>query len=90
MIQTVSFPRFPTWNYHFPELDVERIRSVKYWPKGVAVNEAGQAVGQLELALDQVRLTCGNNGVSGVWFKDAHELPATAERPDAVTIEYEV
>jgi hypothetical protein len=78
---TVTFPRWPTWNFHFPELDVTEITAVRYWPA------KGQE--QQNYPLDKVRLACGHNGVSGIVFKEKHDLPALAVRPDAVAIDYE-
>lgn len=80
--KSVSFPRFPTWNYHFPERDVAAITAVTYLdPEGH----------EQSLPLERVRLTCGRSGVSGVFFIDQHTLPATqAGDVHAVTIEYEV
>lgn len=79
-MNTVTFPRWPTWNFHFPELDVEQIKAVRYWP----------ARGEQEnYPLEKIRLVCGHNGVSGIVFKEKHALPPTADRPDAVAIDYE-
>ncbi len=77
----VTFPRWPTWNYHFPEPDVVEITGVKYYDTANV---------EQTYPLDKVRHTCGHNGVAGIVFKEKHDLPPTAERPDAVTIEYEV
>jgi len=81
MIKTVTFPRWPTWNPHLPELDVQRIVSVAYFDK----HKNPQS-----LPLDKVRLAVGITGVSSIVLKEKHELPETAERDDAVTVEYEV
>lgn len=82
MNRQVTFPRWPTWNFHFTEKDVVRIVSVKFY--------SATGAPQAEYPLDQVRLAIGRSGVSGVVFKDKINLPPTAERADAVTVEYEV
>jgi hypothetical protein len=82
MNKTVTFPRWPTWNYHFPELDVDQITAVNYWPNKKDAE-------QQTYPLEKIRLAIGHNGVSGIVFKEIHTLPETAERPDAVSIEYE-
>lgn len=82
-MKTVTFPRWPTWNFTFPELDVVRIAAVKYCDEKNI---------EQTLPPERVRLAVGRNGVSAVVFKEKHNLPAltTSQRADAVTIEYEV
>jgi hypothetical protein len=90
MIKTIQFPCWPTWNFHFPEIDVVAITAVKYY------DAAGV---QQNYPLDNVRLTCAPNGVSGITFIDKNILPplepvtiqhgVKIQRADAVTIEYQ-
>lgn len=91
---SISFPVWPKWNYHFPERDVDPIVAVKYWPANQPLAIAGPDTEATQLQpaeypLELVRLTCGANGVSGITFKEKHNLPALATRPDAVTIIYD-
>jgi hypothetical protein len=76
----VTFPKFPTWNFHFKEKDVKAIGAVKYRDK----EDAEQT-----LPADKYRLAIGRNGVSSIVFLEKHSLPATKERSDAVIVEYE-
>lgn len=76
----VTFPRWPTWNYQFPELDVQRIRSVSY----VAPDSS-----KGELDRDKFRLAIGRNGVSVLVLLDKGNLPAIADRADAVAVDYD-
>lgn len=94
--KTVSFPKWPTWNFHFPEQDVKRIVAVKYYPAPLEQLALPNPDGsdprpqQLDYDLDKVRLATGRSGVSGIVFKEKCNLPAAAARDDAVSIEYEV
>jgi hypothetical protein len=78
--KTVTFPKWPTWNFHFPELDVWEIKAVRFFDHH---NE------EQSLPLEKVRLAIGRDGTSGIVFKEKHSLPPTAERADAVSIDYE-
>ncbi len=76
----VQFPKWPVWNYHFAERDIRDVTAVNY------IDAQGQ-----NQTLDEElwRFTTGRSGVCGIVFLDKPNLPKTAERPDAVTIEYE-
>lgn len=82
MVRTVTFPRWPTWNFTFPERDVARVTAVRYFDS--ATN------GEQELPLERVRLAVGRTGVAALVFKEKHDLPPLTERADAVTVDYEV
>jgi hypothetical protein len=77
----VQFPKWPVWNYHFPQIDVRAITSVLY------INKQGS-----EQTLDPTayRLSIGRNGVSGIQFLAKPQLPELADRTDAVAIYYDV
>jgi hypothetical protein len=76
--KTVTFPRWPTWNFHFPEIDVWEITAVRFFD--TQNNEQ-----QLPLAGSAWR---SDTTESGIVFKEKHTLPElTAEREDAVTID---
>jgi len=79
-MKTITFPRWPTWNFAFPELDVRAILAVRYF-------DAHNA--ECQLPRERWRLAIGRNGVSQIVLVNQHDLPATAERPDAVSVEYE-
>lgn len=76
----VQFPRWPVWNFQFPTEDVKRIERVWYY-------DAGEQ--EMELPADQYRLAIGRSGVSALVLLRKGDLPAIADRPDAVTVEYE-
>ena len=102
MIRT--FPNWPVWNYHFPELDVKRIVAVTYFDardpdsspaiEATGAQPAKPAVVTEPRTLDtsNYRLSIAKNGVSGLVFKPEKKskLPVTKQRPDAVIVEYEV
>lgn len=77
----VTFPRWPVWNFTFPEMDVRDVKSVNY------IDAQGQPQ-----ALDEEkwRLATGRNGVCSLVLLEKHSLPQLKDRPDAVTVEYEV
>lgn len=77
----VKFPRWPVWNYPFPELDVKRIVSVNYFDELDSPQTLDAA---------KYRLSIGRNGVSGLTFLAKSQLPALRDRVDAVSVEYEV
>lgn len=76
----VQFPHWPVWNYQFRERDVKRIAAVTY------KNPAGQ---DQALSGEHYRLAIGRNGVSCLVLLNKGQLPKTAHRPDAVSVEYE-
>lgn len=76
----VQFPHWPVWNYQFPERDVKRVLAVTY--KDAAAKEQTLDAGHYRLAI-------GRNGVSCLVLSRKGELPKTAERADAVSVEYE-
>lgn len=78
--KTITFPIWPTWNFHFPELDVRAITGVRYYGADGLAHE---------LPRERWRLAIGRNGVSSLVLVNAHDLPATAARADAVAVEYE-
>lgn len=77
----VTFPRWPVWNYTFPEEDVRDVSAVDY------IDATGN---RQSLDENKWRLATGRNGVCSLVLLDKHSLPKLAERPDAVTVEYEV
>lgn len=77
---TVTFPRWPVWNFQFPEKDVQRIVSVKY---------RDQEDAEQELDRERYRLAIGRSGVSVLVLMKKGMLPPLFDRTDAVVIEYE-
>ncbi len=76
----VTFPKWPTWNFTFPELDVRDISSVNYIDaQGVTKT----------LDEDLWRMATGRNGVCSLVFLDKPNLPKLSERQDAVIVEYD-
>lgn len=76
----IQFAVWPIWNVHFPEKDVKRITRVVYRDPAGAEQELGK---------EFYRLAIGRNGVSSFVMLNKGSLPKTAERNDAVTVEYE-
>jgi hypothetical protein len=82
--KTVTFPTWPTWNYHFPELDVLEVVSVKY----VDGDGVEQTLGE-----NAWRLTIGRSGVSGIRFIEPNRLEQfdpQHPRADRVKIDYRI
>lgn len=79
-MKRVTFSRWPVWNYQFPERDVRSV-VVRYHDASGALRE---------LAPGRTRLAVGRNGVCALVLLEKHDLPALAERPDAVLVDYEV
>jgi len=77
----IQFPRWPVWNFQFPEKDVRSISRVWY------VDTAGI---EQTLPAENYRLAIGRNGVSCLVLLNKGSLPPIAERADAVSVEYEV
>lgn len=77
---TVTFPRWPVWNFQFPEKDVKQIVAVKY--RDVEDNEQ-------ELGRERYRLAIGRSGVSVLVLMQKGTLPPLFDRTDAVVVEYE-
>jgi hypothetical protein len=78
---TINCHRWPTWNYHFPELDVKSIASISYRDQN----------GNRQTLSDEIyRLTIGRNGVSGLHFLKKATLPTLLDETDAISIEYDV
>lgn len=77
----MTFPAWPVWGPHFPEGDVREIKTVRYFD---------QRNTEQELDGDFYRLAIGRNGVSSFVLLYKPNLPKTAKRSDAVTVEYEV
>ncbi len=76
----VTFPKWPVWNFTFPETDVRDVQSVNY----VAADGKVQTLDE-----DKWRMATGRNGVCQLVLLEKHKLPKLAERPDAVIVEYE-
>lgn len=78
---TVTFPGWPRWNWQFPERDV---------PEGpVAVRYIDEQGAEQTLPEERFRVARSTRGVTCLVFIDKHDLPAVANRPDAVRVEYE-
>ena len=79
-MQTITFPVWPRWNFEFPERDVRNVAAVRYYDP----NNQLQTLDE-----DLWRMATSRHGVCALVLVDKPNLPPTATRSDAVTIEYE-